>query len=149
MLYCCFRGCPIQVEEECPLEPTEVEELRCVNDYPPSTFESVLDSVRRAFPSGRWDYYGGGGVWIASTSVADIVDTLCDAGIKDSRNYCFATEGLRELVEVSHGSKCRCGNQKGTRHTLWQDWCSIVQTAGVAIKRCITCAAADIFLRQA
>lgn len=60
MLYCCICGCPIQVEEECPLEPTEVEELRCANDYPPSTFESVLDSVRRAFPSGRWDYHGGG-----------------------------------------------------------------------------------------
>lgn len=51
---------PAQVEEECPLEPTEVEELRCANDYPPSVFEGVLDSVRRAFPSGRWDEHGEG-----------------------------------------------------------------------------------------
>ncbi len=52
-------GCPAssllsaQVEEECPLEPMEVEELRCSNDYPPDVFTQVLDSVRRAFPSGR------------------------------------------------------------------------------------------------
>ncbi|CAN0475960.1 unnamed protein product, partial [Hapterophycus canaliculatus] len=43
----------MKVEEECPLEPVEVEELRCANDFPPSVFEEVLDSVRRAFPSGR------------------------------------------------------------------------------------------------
>lgn len=38
----------------CPLEPEEVEELRCANDYPPNTFRKVLDSVRQAFPSGRY-----------------------------------------------------------------------------------------------
>ncbi|CAM9307434.1 unnamed protein product, partial [Pylaiella littoralis] len=45
-----------EVEEECPLEPVEVEELRCANDYPPNVFEAVLDSVRQAFPSGRATY---------------------------------------------------------------------------------------------
>eukprot|EP00903_Cladosiphon_okamuranus_P011178 g10549.t1 len=45
-----------EVEQECPLEPMEVEELRCANDFHPSVFESVLDSVRRAFPSGRATY---------------------------------------------------------------------------------------------
>ncbi|CAN0124890.1 unnamed protein product [Ectocarpus sp. 4 AP-2014] len=45
-----------QVEEACPLEPVEVEELRCSNDFPPDVFDKVLDSVRRAFPSGRATY---------------------------------------------------------------------------------------------
>ncbi|CBN79564.1 conserved unknown protein [Ectocarpus siliculosus] len=45
-----------QVEEACPLEPVEVEELRCSNDFPPDVFGKVLDSVRRAFPSGRATY---------------------------------------------------------------------------------------------
>lgn len=42
-----------QVEAMCPLEPDEVEDLRCFNDYPPSTFQEVLESARQAFPSGR------------------------------------------------------------------------------------------------
>lgn len=49
----CNRFLHLQVEAACPLEPEEVEELRCVNDYPPPTFRKVLDSVKKAFPTGR------------------------------------------------------------------------------------------------
>ncbi|CAM9600459.1 unnamed protein product [Choristocarpus tenellus] len=44
-----FQG----VEKGCPLEPNEVEDLRCGNDYPPNIFPRILETVQEAFPSGR------------------------------------------------------------------------------------------------
>lgn len=51
-----FDALKDEVEAACPLEPEEVEEFRCLNDYPPPTFRKVLDSARKAFPSGRATY---------------------------------------------------------------------------------------------
>ncbi|CAM9969957.1 unnamed protein product [Phaeothamnion confervicola] len=40
------------VEDASPIEPHEIEDLRCLNDLPPQTFEMVRNAVEEAFPTG-------------------------------------------------------------------------------------------------